>query len=255
MEKIIDGLKIEYCEKGEGDAVFLLHGWGSKKEYFAKVIETVSEKYRAVAFDLPGFGGSDEPPEAWRVSRFADLCIKFIASFNPEKAILLGHSYGGRVIIETAARRNLPFEISKIILVDSAGVLPKRDLSYKLKVGTYKLGKKFWSLPPVKKLFPDALESSRKKKGSADYAAASPVMRGCLVKAVNEDLSPLFGQNPYETLLIWGSADDATPLSDGEKMEKLMPNAGLAVIKGAGHFSWIDNPGVFDAIIRSFLKI
>lgn len=240
---------------GQGDAVFLLHGWASNKELYDSVCRTLSEKYRTIAFDLPGMGGSDEPPEAWDVDRFADLCIRFIESFNEKKVILLGHSYGGRVIIKTAVRDSLPFEISKIILVDSAGIMPKRGLSYKLRVGTYKLSKKLFSLPPVKKLFPNAVENSRKKKGSADYAAASPVMRGCLVKAVNEDLTPLLSLVKQETLLIWGTADTATPITDGEKMESSMPNAGLAKINGAGHFSWLDNPTLFDAIIRSFLGI
>ena len=80
-------------------------------------------------------------------------------------------------------------------------------------------------------------------------------MRGCLVKAVNEDLTPLFEKNTRETLLIWGTADDATPLSDGILMEKLMPEAGLVRIEGAGHFSWLDNPALFNAVIRSYLKI
>ncbi|MDD6095615.1 MAG: alpha/beta hydrolase [Clostridia bacterium] len=255
MEKIIDGVKIEYNDVGEGEAIFLLHGWGSKKELFEPIVNTVSPKYRAVAFDLPGFGGSDEPPEVWDVDRFADICIKFIASFNENKVILLGHSFGGRVIIKIASGRRLPFEISRIILVDSAGIMPKRGLDYKIRVGTYKLGNKLLSTPPMKKLFPNAVENRRKKKGSADYAAASPIMRGCLTKAVNEDLTPLLEKIPYETLLIWGTADADTPLSDGETMEKLLPNAGLAKIEGAGHFSWLDNPQTFSAIIRSYLKI
>ncbi len=255
LEKVINGLKIAYNDTGSGEVIFLLHGWGSKKELFAPVTAAMSEKYRTVAFDLPGFGGSDEPPEVWDVDAFADLCISFIESFDEKKVILLGHSYGGRVIIKMASRKELPFEISRIILVDSAGVMPKRGLSYKIRVKTYKLGNKILSTPPMKKLFPDAVENRRKKKGSADYSAASPIMRGCLVKAVNEDLTSLLPCIPYETLLIWGTADDATPVSDGETMEKLMPDAGLAKIQGAGHFSWLDNPATFDAIIRSFLKI
>ena len=108
---------------------------------------------------------------------------------------------------------------------------------------------------PMRALFPHAVENMQKHRGSADYAAASPVMRGCLVKAVNEDLEPLLPKIEQDTLLIWGSLDDATPLDDGKTMEKRLPNAGLAVIDGAGHFSWLDSPAVFDAIIRSYLKI
>lgn len=255
MNITINSISLEYTDVGTGDAVVMLHGWGASKELYQNVIETVSEKYRVIALDLPGFGNSSEPPEAWSVSQFAELCAKFIAALGLESIILLGHSFGGRVSIKLALMDGLPFEIKKLILVDSAGILPKRGLGYKLRIYSYKAAKKVLQSAPMRNLFPNAVEKMQKNRGSADYASASPIMRGCLVKAVNEDLEPLLSKIHTETLLIWGSADDATPLSDGQKMEKLIPNAGLAVIDGAGHFSWLDAPAVFDAIIRSYLKI
>ncbi len=255
MNILVNGLNIEYSDRGEGDAVVILHGWSKERAPYVPLSDVVSEGYRAIAPDLPGFGGSDEPPEPWDVDRFADTICAFVEALELKKIILMGHSYGGRVIIKLASREDLPFEISKIILVDAAGVLPKRGLDYKIRVGTYKLGKKIMLSRPMKKLFPRAVENWQKKQGSADYAAASPVMRGCLVKAVNEDLTPLFEKIGYEVLLIWGTLDDATPLSDALLMEKLMPDAGLVKIEGAGHFSWLDNPALFNAVIRSYLKI
>ncbi len=255
MNITVNGLKIEYTDRGEGEAVVILHGWCPERAPYVPLSDIVSRGYRAIAPDLPGFGGSDEPPEAWDVSRFADTVCEFIVSLGLERVILMGHSYGGRVIIKLASREKLPFEISKIILVDSAGVLPKRGLDYKLRVATYKVGKKILLSPPCKKLFPKAVEKWQAKNGSSDYSKASPVMRGCLVKAVNEDLTPHFKDIKEEVLLIWGTLDDATPLSDALLMEKLMPDAGLAKIEGAGHFSWLDNPPLFNAIISSYLNI
>ena len=255
MKTFVNGLNIEYSDRGEGDAVVILHGWSKERAPYVPLSDVVSEGYRAIAPDLPGFGGSDEPPEAWDVDRFADTICEFIVSLGLERVILMGHSYGGRVIIKLASREKLPFEISRIILVDAAGVLPKRGLDYKIKVRAYKIGKKIMLSPLMKKLFPKAVEAWQARQGSADYAAASPVMRGCLVKAVNEDLTPLFSKIDKEVLLIWGTLDDATPLSDALLMEKLMPDAGLVKIEGAGHFSWLDNPGLFNAVIRSYLKI
>lgn len=255
MKVFVNGLNIEYSDCGEGDAVVILHGWSKEREPYAPLSGVVSEGYRAIAPDLPGFGGSDEPPEPWDVDKFADTVVEFIKALGLERVILMGHSYGGRVIIKMASRESLPFEISKIILVDAAGVLPKRGLDYKIRVAVYKIGKKIMLSPLMKKLLPGAVERWQAKQGSADYAAASPVMRGCLVKAVNEDLTPLFPRVKQETLLIWGTLDDATPLSDGVLMEERMPDAGLVKIEGAGHFSWLDNPALFNAVIRSYLKI
>ncbi len=255
MKIFVNGLNIEYTDRGEGDAVVILHGWCQESAPYTPLSDVVSEGYRAIAPALPGFWGSEEPPEPWSVDKFADTVSAFIEAMGLKKVILMGHSYGGRVIIKLASRESLPFEIEKIILVDSAGVLPKRGLDYKVKVTTYKIGKKFMLSAPMKKLFPRAVEKWQSKQGSSDYSKASPVMRGCLVKAVNEDLTSLFEKVKQEVLLIWGTLDDATPLSDALLMEKLMPDAGLVKIEGAGHFSWLDNPGLFAAVIRSYLKI
>ncbi|MBQ7835794.1 MAG: alpha/beta hydrolase [Clostridia bacterium] len=255
MEAVVDGIKTSYIDVGSGEAVLMLHGWGSKKELFDNIIQPVSEKYRVIAPDFPGFGSTDEPGEVWCVDDFVRWTVKFVSSLELKKIILLGHSFGGRVVIKMASREDLPFEIDKIILTGSAGIMPKRSLSYKIKVGSYKLGKKFLMLPPVKALFPDALENMQKKRGSADYAAASHVMRGCLVRVVNEDLRDYLPGIKQSTLLIWGTEDDATPVSDGELMEKLIPDAGLVKLKGAGHYSWLNDPYTFIAVLKSFLNI
>ena len=232
-----------------------LHGWGATGGLFGRLLDTVGEKYFTLAPDLPGFGGSEEPAEPWDVDGFVAFVLAFLEQWKPKSVLLFGHSFGGRVSIKLGARKDLPFRIEKIVLFDAAGILPKRSLSYKLKVGTYKCGKKVLSLPPVRKLFPHALERLQKKKGSADYAAASPVMRACLVKAVNEDLEPLLPEISVPTLLIWGENDTATPLSDGIRMEKAIPDAGLVRLPGAGHFSFLDDAYTCDKVLRSFLKI
>ena len=91
--------------------------------------------------------------------------------------------------------------------------------------------------------------------GSADYKAASPRMRKVLVNVVNEDLTDLLPGIKPSTLLIWGTLDTATPIADAERMEALIPDAGLARIEGAGHFSFVENPGLYSAILASFLKL
>ena len=117
----------------------------------------------------------------------------------------------------------------------------------------YKMLKAFLSIKPVYSMFSEMIDLWKNMQGSEDYRNASPVMKGCLVKAVNEDLSHLFEKNRYDTLLIWGDNDDATPLSDGQLMEEKMPHAGLAVISGTGHFSFAENVQVFNSIMKNYL--
>jgi len=251
----INGLKINYLEAGEGELVCLLHGWGSKAELFNDIISVLARKYHVVAPNLPGFGGSDEPPAVWSVDDYADFVIAFLQRFKTEKMIFMGHSYGGRIIIKLSARKNLPFVITKNILVDAAGIMPRRSLYYKLRVKLYKLGKAVLNSPAISRFFPQAVNFWQKKLGSADYASASPVMRGCLVKAVNENLEPLLPDIQAETLLIWGDKDTATPIADGRKMERLIKGSGLVVFPGAGHYSFLEQPYLFAQVIKSFLKI
>lgn len=72
---------------------------------------------------------------------------------------------------------------------------------------------------------------------------------------VNEDLTHLMPKVENETLLIWGTADTATPLSDGKKMEQLMPNAVLITIEGAGHYSFLEQPVLFEQLLRSYFQM
>lgn len=256
----IDGLKINYRDEGEGPLLILLHGWGSNVDLFDGIFKFASKKYRVVGMDMPGFGKSDEPAEPWEVSDFVEFVIHFVKKLFPdEKEIMfLGHSMGGRVIIKmigTKSEEELGFKIPRVILTDSAGIKPVPSGKQSSKTKRYKFYKNILIKTGIAKLFPNTLENLKKKFGSADYAAASPVMRNSLVKVVNEDLAPYMPKVTMPALLIWGDQDTATPLSDGQKMEKLMPEAGLAVIPGAGHYSFLDNQYMFNKILGSFLKI
>jgi len=255
MNKTVMGLNIAYTELGEGDLVVLLHGWGSNRTLYQPVAQMLSAKYRVVALDFPGFGESEEPKEAWDVGNYTEFLLEFLKDYHARKVVLMGHSFGGRVIFKLFEQEKLPFTIDKIILVDSAGIKPKKTLMQNLRIYTYKLCKHTLGLAPIQKLFPDALETLRRKNGSADYNAASGVMRQTLVKVVNEDLSHNFKKIQSPTLLIWGELDDATPLSDAKRMEKEIKDAGLVVFDGCGHYSFLEQPQLFLRVIASFLGV
>lgn len=254
----IDGLTIKYTDSDSNsnkDVVVILQGWGTTLEVYESVEACISEKYRVIRLDFPGFGGSDEPSTPWSVDGYAEFFVKFMETIKIRKATLIGHSFGGRVIIKLAVAKDLPFEISNIVLIDSAGVLPERTPAQKRKIARYKLLKKVFNMSLVYNLFPEIIDDWRSKQGSEDYKNASPVMRQTLVMSVNEDLTPIFPEVKQEVLLIWGDLDTATPLKDAKKMEELMPNAGLAVIQGSGHYSFLENPVLFKRIMQSYFKI
>lgn len=256
MEIVINEYRIKYKETGTGDrTVVILQGWGTEMSLYDSMAASISSDYRVVQFDFPGFGGSDEPREPWAVDDYADFFLRLMDKLKINKATLIGHSYGGRVIIKLASRKNLPFDIEKIVLVDSAGILPVKTPKQLRKIRRYKRLKKFYSNPLIYKIFHKQIDAWRDKQGSADYRNASPMMKQCMVKAVNEDLTDLLPLIKQDTLLVWGENDTATPISDGRLMEKSIPNAGLAVISNAGHFCFVEQRVIFDRIMKSYFKI
>lgn len=254
MNITIDGISIHYTAKGEGSNIILLHGWGSNIGLFKPLIEGLSQKHTVYALDMPGFGESDEPKEPWCVDQYVDFVCKFMKQLNISETAGLGHSFGGRVLIKLANREQKEVRLTRLVLVDSAGIRPKQSLKKKMRVRMFKLAKKLFSLSLMKKLYPDFIENMRKSSGSADYNAASPLMRQTLVKVINEDLTPLLSGIKQPALLVWGELDQDTPLSDGRKMEQLIPDSGLVVVKGAGHYSYLEQSGFVLRVLDSFLN-
>ena len=79
-------------------------------------------------------------------------------------------------------------------------------------------------------------------------------MRGTLVRIVNEDLRSLLPQVRVPVLLIWGDKDTETPLADGQLMERMIPDAGLVVFEGAGHYAYLEQAARFCTIVTVFLR-
>lgn len=253
MIKKIDSIAVNYIDEGEGDAVLLLHGWGANVTLYAGIIQVLAKNHRVIAPDMPGFGRTPEPPEPWCVDDYVDFIIKFIASFELRRFSVVVHSFGGRVLFKLNARENLPFTIERAVLIDSAGILPKKTLGQRMSLRCYKAARALMSTRVLRFLYPDAVDNMRRKRGSADYNSATPTMRATLVKVVNEDLEPLIPLMKCPTLLIWGDQDTATPLADGRRMEELIPDAGLVVCEGAGHFSYAEQaPKVHGALTAFF---
>lgn len=246
----IDGLNINYIDEGKGRHVLLLHGWGGSIQTMMPIFNILKEKFRVVALDLPGFGNSDIPKEPWNSYDYAECINKFIEKLNLNEIILFGHSHGGRISIVLASKYNF---VKNLILIDSAGIIPKRKAKYYIKVYWFKMLKKIYLTFPLKNK-QEKLDKFYKKFGSRDYRDAEGVMRQTMVKVINDNLLRLLSDIKAPTLLIWGENDEDTPLYMGEMMEKEIPDSGLVILKGAGHYSYIDNYEQFRAIINVFLK-
>lgn len=256
MNVEIDGININYEIKGEGKDIFLFHGWGTDITTYRGLIDFLALKNRVICLDMPGFGLSDDPPVAWNVPEYSEFARKFIDVFRnnatDEKPILMGHSFGGRVIIYMVANKLV--NAKKLVLFASAGIKPKRGIKYYVKVYSYKMAKKISESKILKGKFKDFAEKHKNKAGSGDYRNAKGVMRETFVKVVNFFVKDILHKVDVSTLLIWGENDTATPVADGKVMEKLIPDAGLVVLKNAGHYAFAEKHYEFCLIVDNFIS-
>lgn len=254
IEIIIKKLKVNYIKRGEGKAVLILPGWGTTIDTYLTLINDISKYACVYCLDMPGFGKTQEPTNSWGIDEYISFIVEFINSLNIKELDLIGHSNGGRIIIKLIGNKKLNIKVNKIILIGSAGIVHKKTLLQNIKVKLFKNCKKILGTKLVKKVFPNVLEKFKNSFGSEDYRSASPVMKETLVKLVNEDVTQYLSKIKVPTLLIWGEKDTATPISDAEIMEKLIPDSGLIRIKDCSHYVFLERPIYVNKIIYTFLN-
>ncbi len=249
----INGIKINYEQQGNGADVLVLHGWGASMQTMRPVIDALKTRYRVTALDFPGFGGSDAPPDTYGVQQYTDLTYRFMQELGIQKAHIICHSFGGRVTILLAAQH--PEAVDKIVFTDAAGLRKRRTFKQTVKIYSFKLAKRLSRGRIIKRLLKGIgidVDQRVKNAGSADYRALNDHMKKVFVRVVNQDLIDFLPQIKSPSLLIWGENDLDTPLEFGKTMEKLIPDAGLVVFEGAGHYSFLDCFGRYISIVTTF---
>lgn len=244
MHTEIDGLKVRYFTEGEGENLVLLHGWGGKVESFRPIFEALKKDFRVTVIDFPAHGESDKPKSDWDVDDYASFTIKLLQELEVFPCHVVAHSFGGRVAIVMAAKQ--PELFKKLVMTGAAGLLPRPTLKSRIRKSVYNVFMKLASQGLKDRL--------RDRFSSSDYKALSPDMKKTFVKVINQDLRPRLGQVKSPTLLIWGSNDQDTPLHYGQTMAEEIPDAGLVVFEGCGHFAYLERQGDFIKITRHFLK-
>lgn len=242
------GLDINYKIEGNGPPIILLHGWGTSMNTFDALTNEIKSKYQVHLIDLIGFGKSDTPINSLNLNDYVLLLYEYIEKQSIENPIILGHSFGGRIAIKYASNFN---NISKLILVDSAGIKKRLKLKTKLKIKKYKFQKWWYKITKNVMAYNKLLLNS----GSYDYKHAKESMKQTLVKIVNEDLKKNLKKINVDTLIIWGKEDKETPYKDGILMNKLIKNSGLVTMENTGHFPYLENKRYFNIIIKDYLKV
>ncbi len=243
---VIDEILLNYysnapTKDASGEVFVFLHGWRSDGTIWFDVADDMNDELYCL--DLPGFGKSSSPKRAMDLGDYANLVRGFINKLRLTNVVLVGHSFGGRTAIKLVSAD--PTNIKRLVLVDSAGFAASSIRKTALKVAA----------KGVKPIFKPAFMHPLRRRvyammGAEDYVA-TPELKDTFVKVVNEDLSEAMKTIGVPTILIWGEQDKETPLTMGKRMATLIPNSRLEVIKGAGHFSFLDYPKRFVELLKS----
>lgn len=239
----IKGMYINYVQYGKknGKDVVLLHGWGQNISMMDPIGKGLLNDFHITIIDLPGFGESSMPPFSYTVYDYYEVLCELLDKLKIKNPILVGHSFGGRLAIIYAAKRN----VEKLVLLSSPFKRSTKKNTFKVKI------LKFLKKVPVL----NELEGFMKTKiGSTDYKNATPIMRRVLVNTVNEDLTEYLKQIKVPTLLIWGDMDTAVSIEDALYAESIMEDAALITYEGCTHYAYLERINQTINILNSFLK-
>jgi pimeloyl-ACP methyl ester carboxylesterase len=249
MQVVINGLMTNYERAGTGASIVLLHGWGDSSATFKSLAAELKQHFEVVSFDLPGFGGTEAPKAAWGLTQYAEFVAAAMHKLGVRPSAIIGHSNGGAIAIRGIALGL--FSAEKLVLLASAGVRDQYNPRKKALRLAAKVAKAATS--PLPGRLRQKLKKSAYRKIGSDLFVAEH-MQETFKRIITDDVLDDAPRVRSQTLLIYGSLDDSTPVRYGELFEKRIPASRLEVVQGAGHFVHIDNPSEVRRLIVSFLE-
>ncbi|MFN3596375.1 MAG: alpha/beta fold hydrolase [Rubricoccaceae bacterium] len=247
--------------------LLLLHGWGSSAALMRAAGAPFEATHRVHNLDLPGHGLTPIPPRlpdgrAWGVPEYAALVAHYVREHGLAPVPIVGHSNGGRIALHLASEPSTAALVARLVLVSPSGVAPRRPLAYYAKTAWITALKAPFRLLPEGPLRQRGLAWLRttvywQLAASADYrqAAGSDVLRETMVRTVRHlyteaDLARI----AVPTLLLWGDRDEAVTRYQMDVLARAIPDAGLVVLEGAGHYGYLDAPAAYAAAVIRFLS-
>jgi pimeloyl-ACP methyl ester carboxylesterase len=255
----VDGLVITYERHGTGAPVVFVHGYvGDGPSTWRPQLEGLAEHFDTIALDLPGAGGSHDPPESFGMRGFADALAGFVTALELHRPHMVGLSFGGATVIEFCRRHQ--GLASTITLVGAyagwGGSLPTAEVQRRFDQAVA-----LSRLAPEKlvdELLPTMFSLSAPPDVVVEFAKSlvlfHPAGLRAMARACTEDLTDVLGTIRLPTLLVYGEDDIRAPAGVAQQLHESIPDSQLVKLAGAGHVCNVDAAQSFNATLRTFLS-
>jgi len=242
----VDGIDIHIERKGSGKTILLVHGLGSPLVW-DRLIDPLSQFFDVIAVDLPGFGGSSNPPALFSTQQYADFLFHLLDTLQLQRTSILGVSYGGQIALTFAFDHQN--RIDKLILVASSGLGPRNSflasspvwmfVSFVVKNIIFKsttmirLFSRYSFFDRTKR--PDDLAErfhlaiNGKGKKESWLQCARNALRS------ENDFPKRISKLTVPTLLVWGKEDHIVRVWWAYEFQKFLPNSSLRIFEKCGH--------------------
>ena len=272
---VLDSIEIAYVEKGTGEQTLIfVHGLGSYLKAWNKNIESLSNEYRCIALDLPGYGKSSKGDYEYNMNFFADAVLDFVRALQLKNVSIVGHSMGGQISIHAVLEQ--PDVFNQLILIAPAGfeTFTEQERAWFEAVYTAAFIKatpeaqivknfqiNFYEMPEDAKFM---IEDRLYMRQTIEYERYCEMIPKCVQGMLKQPVFERLKEIKLPTLVIYGEEDGLIPnkflhptlttQSVAESGANGIPNSQIEIFKEAGHFvQWEQSEWVNQAV-RSFLK-
>lgn len=253
----INNLRVRYLDRNKrGTPLLLLHGLGGSIESWTNNISFLSTKFRVIALDLPGFGMSDKPKIDYSINFYVSFLEKFIKRIKLSHFFIIGSSLGGHIAVEFTLRNRK--NVDKLILISPAGSLPKtfkgtKELKKYIRIVNAKSSKDVNEIltsidnSMVSRSYADAIYKRLSLPGAKE-AFISALKGSAMAPRYNNKLEKI----DIDMLLIWGKEDRMIPLRFIRPFLE-HGKSRIIVLEKCGHRPHVENPKLFNKVVKDFL--
>jgi pimeloyl-ACP methyl ester carboxylesterase len=255
-----DGARIAVWDAGDGPPLLLLHGIGGTRGQWRRLIKDLAPRFRVLAWDARGYGASTGPG----VTRFDDFARDFVHvldSFSVARALAVGHSMGGRILLEVAALA--PERLAAVVLSATQPAYqvhlpPEQRAHYAAERRAMFAGERIRP-EAVDKVIAGVLAEGASEAARAAMRDSFLKLRpegflAALTASVGMDRTDVLAAMPCPTLIVGGALDPICPESFVTGLATTVGQGPAVILPGVGHMPNLEAPALFLAAIRPFLE-